>query len=815
MSRQKVKARGRMTQKMTKDGLAERNEATGASQSVSERSAEIDLRNASPEGDIQDAGINPARKGRQSYSQVGNKSEGTENPTAKRNKAVYRNHQARQQEAKNPVQLAEPVNSGLPDNLQNDKSDTQPNHANQALHAHEPVDIPKPSIPKTPHETASGESQPSTEQGGTRLKTRDSAQPLNFHSKSTDKPQSGEGILKELRSASLRHDKQSALQNIVARSLLKNKPPAAPVLRHKKEKPNDAASGQPENTDASDGIAQNPANESAQNPEAPPQTKSRQTSSQVGNKKKGPRNKLQSKQTSTVETAANTAGAIIADALPEPDATHVTEAENPQSKNDSMDSSLQHDKDGKLQPDRGSKLNFTPDEVALAAPAPKSRKLAKAEKGVERATAKLDKAKDKLPAKTKIRSRLVFDEEKGRPKKELFLDKQVKTQAEHLKGPLPLRPFKAGANSALNFAHGKIFQIEHENVEIKAAHRGEMAAEGGIRGTLQHMKARKYRRVAKLEHRLMKKNVNLAYRQALEKNPKLKSNVFSRMWQKRKIRKEYAKAASDAKKAAGGIKKAGSMTVRAANYVTKAVIKNPKVLAFLLVAGMVAAMLMTILSLFMSFGGSGMGGIFSAVYLAEDEDIDEAALAYSEWETDLLLQIQNVESSHPGFDEYVKVIGDIGHDPLALMAFLTATFHIFTFADIEEELRALFDEQYNLTFTPSMEIRTRMEQSEYYPYDYEEVEYEWHILTVTLESVPFMDLIMSRMDAEQALHFQVLMETGGARHHVGSPFPFNWHPFISSHVYKGYFNPQPLSVKTQNSLWGFASLCACGFNMPL
>jgi len=95
-----------------------------------------------------------------------------------------------------------------------------------------------------------------------------------------------------------------------------------------------------------------------------------------------------------------------------------------------------------------------------------------------------------------------------------------------------------------------------------------------------------------------------------------------------------------------------------------------------------------------------------------------------------------------------------------LMAFLTAVYGDFSFADIKAHLDAIFAEQYQLTFTPSVEIRSRLEdRTKYwtcpdtgatYSYTYQVmVEYEHHILTVTLASKPFFEVISSRMDEEQ------------------------------------------------------------------
>ena len=446
---------------------------------------------------------------------------------------------------------------------------------------------------------------------------------------------------------------------------------------------------------------------------------------------------------------------------------------------DNGSSMLNNTQNTNLQTDKTDALQFTQDESAPELT--KSYKLVKAERQVERTTAKLDNAKDNLPTKNKLRTKLVFDENKGEAKREFYFEEQVKSQREHIKGALPLRPVKAGVNSAIAFGHKKMFQVEHENVGVKAGHRGELIVETGVRRALRSHKTKPYRRVSKLQHKATKKSINLSYRQALEKNPKLKSNAMSRMWQKRKIKKQYAKAARAAQKASA---KSGSLTGRVIKGAFRIIRKSPKIVALLIIIGLVISVFMTLLSLGGGAGGGGLTALLNSMYLAEDEDIDAAGLAYSEWETDLRLELLNLETNHPGYDEYRReIIGAIGHDPHALMAFLTVIFHDFTFAEIESELRALFDEQHNLTFTSSVEIRTRTEtrvDEEGNTYTVE-VEYEWHILTVRLESIPFMDVIAPRMDEEQREHFDTLMESKGARFHVGSPFPFDWLPFVSSH----------------------------------
>ena len=74
----------------------------------------------------------------------------------------------------------------------------------------------------------------------------------------------------------------------------------------------------------------------------------------------------------------------------------------------------------------------------------------------------------------------VSDPETGKAKKHLKFEKEVKSQKAHVKGPVPLRPVKAGANTAIGYAHKKIYEAEDENVGIKAAHRSELVGEAGL-----------------------------------------------------------------------------------------------------------------------------------------------------------------------------------------------------------------------------------------------------------------------------------------------------------------------------------------------
>lgn len=85
---------------------------------------------------------------------------------------------------------------------------------------------------------------------------------------------------------------------------------------------------------------------------------------------------------------------------------------------------------------------------------------------------------------------------------------------------------------------------------IKAAHRSELVGEAGLRTAYHRHKTAPYRKAAKLQQKSAKANARLAYRQALSDHPELKKHAIARIWQKQKLKRQYAKAAREAGKQA-------------------------------------------------------------------------------------------------------------------------------------------------------------------------------------------------------------------------------------------------------------------------
>ena len=429
-----------------------------------------------------------------------------------------------------------------------------------------------------------------------------------------------------------------------------------------------------------------------------------------------------------------------------------------------------------------------------AAPAHNSHKIEKLEQKSGRYKERLGGATDALPTKKKLARKRLYDEQKNKAKTKFTFEKEVIPIGEaKWNKPKKRTAAKVISGEATrmvgNEIHSEIYQVEHENVGTKVAHRGELMGESAYRGgkrfarsAYRFHKNRPYRKVAKLEAKNLKTEAKLSYQRVLRDNPKLKGKPLARFFQKRRIKRQYAAAVRNAKQSGKVAKKSAGIVGKASKLVSNIIHRNPVTLAKLALLGLVIVMLMTMFTMCMSIlsGGTMMAG--AATYVADYADIDDAEIAYGEWTVDLQIYLRNIERNHPGFDEYRYDVGEINHDPFALMAYLTAVHGEFTFAEIEPILRELFAQQYRLSLTPEVEIRTRTEtridrDGNAYTAT---VEYEWRVLHVTLQTRPLTMILFSRMDTDQRQHFNILMASRGARQIVGNPFDRNWLPFVSS-----------------------------------
>ena len=450
-----------------------------------------------------------------------------------------------------------------------------------------------------------------------------------------------------------------------------------------------------------------------------------------------------------------------------------------------------------------SRLQFTAEERA-------SPELAPYIKQAEKRADRLDAAKSALPQKRVIAKATVYDEAKGKTRSKLHFEKVEKH-------PPKLKPNPASrpVQEAGLYLHGKIHEVEQENVGVEGGHKAEELAERqagkALRNARRRHKLKPYRAAAKAERKSMAANAKFVYQKSLRDKPELAqavSNPISRLWQKQHIKREYAKAARAAGRgAAGSAKTTASAARKAAEKGKQAASLVARHWKGALLIGGVGLLLMLIMGGLQSctamFGSAGTG-LAATSYLSEDSDMLGAEAAYAGMEADLQYELDHYETLHPGHDEYRFELDEIGHDPYVLTSILSALHNgVFTLEEVQGDLAMLFEQQYTLTERVEVEIRYRTvthTDSDGNEYE-EEVPYRYSICYVTLKNADLSHLPVYLMSEKQLSLYAAYMQTLGNRPDL---FPSGSYPNASTVKEPTYYEIPPEALKDE----AFAAMIA-------
>ena len=132
--------------------------------------------------------------------------------------------------------------------------------------------------------------------------------------------------------------------------------------------------------------------------------------------------------------------------------------------------------------------------------------------------------------------------------------------------------------------------------------------------------------------------------------------------QKQQIKRQYAKAAKKggAKAAAEATRKTAKKTAEETRKAAAFAARHP--------AGILIAVAALLLFIMISAGLSSCGAMFSGLtngvlgtsYTSEDSDLVATEQNYTAMENALQSEIDNIESTHPGYDEYRYDLDSIG-----------------------------------------------------------------------------------------------------------------------------------------------------------
>ena len=404
------------------------------------------------------------------------------------------------------------------------------------------------------------------------------------------------------------------------------------------------------------------------------------------------------------------------------------------------------------------RLRFTEEERADPA-------LEKPIRKAEKAAVKADKAQAKIPKKQVKRAEV--DPKTGKVTTKLVLEDKPRPPSK-----LSHTVRDAPGNAVAGKLHQEIRKTEDGNVGVESAHKSEEAVETGVhlaREGYRSHKLKPYRKAAQAERKLEKANIEALFQKSVYENPAAASNPLSRWQQKQQIKKQYAaakRAAQSGGSAAGAAQKTGKAAKTVKEKAQQAgayVMRHKKGFGIALAIFLLVCLLLNTMSSCSMMAQSIGSMISGTTYPSDDPELVAVEADYAAKEAALQAEIDNIESSHPGYDEYRYDLDMIGHDPHELAAYLSAVLQGYTRASAQAELERIFAAQYQLTLTEEVEVRYRTEtrtDSEGNEYDVE-VPYNYYILNVTLTSKPISSVALELLTPDQLEMYQVYRQTLG------------------------------------------------------
>ena len=342
----------------------------------------------------------------------------------------------------------------------------------------------------------------------------------------------------------------------------------------------------------------------------------------------------------------------------------------------------------------------------------------------------------------------------------------------------PPGPVKRGAGAVgwgvHGFVHGKLYEVEHENVGTEGAHHSELVGEAVGRKTArtvrQAVRDHPAKAAARAERRYVKATAEHRFQVELEKHPELGKNALARFAQKQRQKRQYAKQAREAaKQGARAAEKTAVTSEKLAEKAVGAVRRHPVGALLLAACVLLLVVMQSCMSSLVSVGNGTVGAVAASTYPAQDGDMLGAEAAYCALEAELQHYLDTYTSTHD-YDEYHFDLDAIEHDPYVLISMLSALHEgEWTLEEVRGTLQAIFDRQYILTEDVVTERRYYIETDTWtdgegntHSSSYR-VYYDYYICTVTLKNEDLSHLPIYMMGGEQLSRYALYMAALGNR----------------------------------------------------
>ena len=413
-----------------------------------------------------------------------------------------------------------------------------------------------------------------------------------------------------------------------------------------------------------------------------------------------------------------------------------------------------------------ARLTFTEEELA-------NPNVRRAAKKAARAADRADKAKAKLSTRAPPKRGLKMDTDKAKERSAQLRFGKAEFGEEIAK---PKRR-KSGAEALLGGeAHRQVDkQNQDENAGVQAAHEGERLAEGTakkLKDGKYSKKLKAYKKAERLDKAADKANIQALRRKQQAAQPT--SNPISRWKQRQQIKASYYARKTGGKAGGSAANSVRSAATQKAKAAAAKAAQFASTHAHMLLMGGVLVLLILVIFCFITscsvFFPGGMGTVWTTSYTAEDEDILGAEADYQALEEALRAEVAAIPSSYPDYDEYTWDLDPITHDPHELAAVLTAIHEAYTRSEVQGTMQSIFDAQYEIILTETIEIRTRTETrtgtdpttGDTYTYEVE-VQYEWRILNITLLNFGIDSVARGMLSSDDLDRYDILQETQGNR----------------------------------------------------
>ena len=367
------------------------------------------------------------------------------------------------------------------------------------------------------------------------------------------------------------------------------------------------------------------------------------------------------------------------------------------------------------------------------------------------------------------------------------------------RGPLR-RIGGAAGHGAHGFVHGKLYEVEHENVGTEGAHRSELVGEAalgaGVRFTQKRIRTHPARAAARAESQYIKAQADYQARKLAQEQPEAFKSAAARLWHREKLKRQYRKQAREAaKQGAKAAEKTAVISEKLAERAVGMVRRHPVGALLLAACVLLLVVMQSCMSSLGSVGNGTVGAVAASTYPAQDGDMLGAEAAYCALEAELQHYLDTYTSTHD-YDEYHFDLDAIEHDPYVLISMLSALHEgEWMLEEVRGTLQAIFDRQYILTEDVVTERRYYIETDTWtdsegntHSSSYR-VYYDYYICTVTLKNEDLSHLPIYIMSGEQISRYALYMAALGNRPDL---FP------NSGYVDKYITNPpQPYDVPEQ------------------